>query len=215
MKSAKLTASLLTLIAAMALSNFVVKAPAQQRIPKCRATADQIYFVDNGQSIKELHPGSDGGYGYQLNILGSGVDKFTVVAEPYMKTVSLVYKNDTQAKWQIYFQLWLPAQKTIASEGWGGDRVKVTKNAAGQMTAWIATVWDTQKDADELVAAYVGSLAKRFPKGSGDPKTDAGFDRGDGAGKIWLKQDGSKVFVVDGAGTAKSVADLAAATKIN
>jgi hypothetical protein len=88
----------------MALSNFVVKAPAQQRIPKCKATADQIYFVDNGQSIKELHPGSDGGYGYQLNILGSGVDKFTVVAEPYMKTVSLVYKNDTQAKWQIYFQ---------------------------------------------------------------------------------------------------------------
>ena len=120
-----------------------------------------------------------------------------------------------ELQWQIYFQLWLPAQKAIASEGWGGDRMKVTKNAAGKLTAWIATVWDTQKDADEFKTAYAGSLAKRFAKGSGDPATPAGFDRGDGAGKIWLKQDGLKVFVVDGAGDAKSVDQLAAATKIN
>jgi hypothetical protein len=120
-----------------------------------------------------------------------------------------------ELQWQVYFQLWLPAQKAIASEGWGGDRVKVTKNGAGKLTARIATVWDTQKDADEFKAAYVASLAKRFAKGSGDPTTAAGFDRGDGAGKIYLKQDGLKVFIVDGATYPKSVDELATATKIN
>ncbi|HET9988663.1 MAG TPA: hypothetical protein VFQ65_09080, partial [Kofleriaceae bacterium] len=112
-------------------------------------------------------------------------------------------------------QLWLPAQKAIASEGWGGDRVKVTKNGGGKLTARIATVWDTQKDADEFKAAYIASLAKRFAKGSGDATTAAGFDRGDGAGKIYLKQDGLKVFIVDGATYPKSVDELATATKIN
>jgi len=140
------------------------------------------------------------------------VVSFAVADKAEKEVASIVFG---ELQWQIYFELWLPAQKAIASEGWGGDRVKVTKNAAGKMTAWISTVWDTQKDADEFKAAYVGSLAKRFPKGSGDPTTPAGFDRGDGAGKIWVKQDGVKVFAVDGAGDAKSVDQLAAATKIN
>jgi hypothetical protein len=120
-----------------------------------------------------------------------------------------------ELQWQVYFELWLPAQKAIASEGWGGDRVRVTKNGAGKLTAWIATIWDTQKDADEFKSAYVASLAKRLPKGSGDPATSAGFDRGDDAGKIYLKEDGLKVFIVDGATYPKSVDELAAATKIN
>ncbi|HEY6033146.1 MAG TPA: hypothetical protein VIV58_02775 [Kofleriaceae bacterium] len=137
---------------------------------------------------------------------------FTVPDKAEKEVANIVFG---ELQWQIYFELWLPAQKAIASEGWGGDRVKVTKNAAGKMTAWIATAWDTQKDADEFKAAYVGSLAKRFPKGSGDPATPAGFDRGDGAGKIYLKQDGLKVFVVDGAADPNAVGQLAAATKIN
>jgi len=138
---------------------------------------------------------------------------FTVATKGEKEVANIVFG---ELQWQIYFQLWLPAQKAIASEGWGGDRVKVTKNAAGKMTGWVATSWDTQKDADEFKAAYVSSLAKRFPKGSGDPTTPAGFDRGDGAGKIYVKQDGMKVFVVDGAAAdAKAVDQLAAATKIS
>ena len=139
------------------------------------------------------------------------VDFHLASDKPEPEIANLVFG---ELQWQIYFQLWLPAQKAIASEGWGGDRVKVTKNGAGKLTAWIATVWDTQKDADELKAAYIASLAKRFPKGAGDPTTAAGFDRGDGAGKIYLKQDGLKVFIVDGATYPKSVDELAAATKI-
>ena len=108
MKTSKLITAGLALIAFLAIDSFVVEAPAQQTlpapIPKCRAVADQIYYVDNGKSVTDLHPGSDGGYGYQLNILGRGVDKYAVVKEPYMKTVSLVFANSSQAKWQIYFE---------------------------------------------------------------------------------------------------------------
>lgn len=108
MKTSKLITAGLTLIALLAINRFVVEVTAQQTlpkpIPKCRAVADQIYYVDNGQSVTDLHPGKDGGYGYQLNILGKGTDKFAVVKEPYMKTVSLVFATDSQSKWQIYFE---------------------------------------------------------------------------------------------------------------
>lgn len=75
---------------------------AQTPLPKCKAAADQIYFVASGQQVSELHPG---GNGYQLNILGNGANKFTLVREPHMTSVSLItgYTNDTAAKWQVYF----------------------------------------------------------------------------------------------------------------
>jgi hypothetical protein len=120
-----------------------------------------------------------------------------------------------ELQWQIYFQLWLPAQKAIASEGWGGDRTSVVKRGDGALVARIATIWDTQQDADELRSAYVASLAKRFPKGSGDPTSSAGFDRGDGHGKIYVHQDGLKVFIVDGGLDHSAVDQLAATTRID
>lgn len=84
-----------------------INASAQNGTPLpikiCKPIADQIYFVDSGQSVTEVRPGSNGGNGYQLNILGSGVDKFQLVKESYMTSVSLVYATDTQAKWQIFF----------------------------------------------------------------------------------------------------------------
>lgn len=103
-----------------------------------------------------------------------------------------------ELQWQVYFQLWLPAQRTIASEGWGGDRVIVVKRPDGRLLARTATAWDTEKDATEFAQAYIASLKLRLPKGSGDP-TNGGFDRGDGAGKIYLKQVGANVYIVDGA----------------
>jgi hypothetical protein len=117
-----------------------------------------------------------------------------------------------ELQWQVYFQLWLPAQRTIASEGWGGDHVIVIKRGDGRLVARIATAWDTEKDATEFAQAYVGSLKTRLPKGSGDPAK--GFDRGDGAGKIFMKQVGSNVFIVDGADDAAWLDDLIKATTI-
>lgn len=107
MRTSKLASAVITLIALLAIDSVVVNVPAQQPVPlpkRCKATADQIYFVDSGQMVKEVHPGSNGGNGYQLNILGSKVDKFTLMKEPYMTSVSLVFANDTQAKWQIFFE---------------------------------------------------------------------------------------------------------------
>ena len=109
MRTSKLVSAVIILIALLAIDSFVGSAPAQQPKPaplpkRCTAAADQIYFVDSGRMVKEVHPGSNGGNGYQLNILGSKVDKFTLMKEPYMKSVSLVFANDTQAKWQIFFE---------------------------------------------------------------------------------------------------------------
>lgn len=105
MKTSKISLGLIALVTVLAISSFVTNASAQQKIERCRPSADQIYFVDSGQSVTEVHPGSNGGNGYQLNILGTGVDKYQVVKESYMTSVSVIpgYTNDTQAKWQIFF----------------------------------------------------------------------------------------------------------------
>jgi hypothetical protein len=118
-----------------------------------------------------------------------------------------------ELQWQIYFTLWVPDQKTKASEGWGGDRAIVTRRTDGRIVARIATTWDTPADADEFTAAYVASLAKRFPGAQGDALKD-GVAR-PGGGKIFVKRDKLRVFVVDGADTAKDVDALAASTKFD
>jgi hypothetical protein len=79
-----------------------------QKIPKpppCTTAANQIYFVASGQSVKEVHPGINDGNGYQLNILGTDVDKFEVIQEKYMTSLSIIpnYTNSTGAKWSVVF----------------------------------------------------------------------------------------------------------------
>jgi len=120
-----------------------------------------------------------------------------------------------ELQWQVYFGLWAPDHKVVASEGWGGDRESVVRRPDGRLISRIATVWDTPNDASEFATAYTASLAKRFPKGSGDPASAAGFDRGDGAGKIFMKTDGAKVFAIDGVDSAKDLATLVAGAKID
>lgn len=57
---------------------------------RCKATADQIYFVASGQMVIDVFPGSNGGNGFQLNIIGAGADNFEVVQEAYMKTLNVI-----------------------------------------------------------------------------------------------------------------------------
>jgi hypothetical protein len=101
MKTNKTKFGLVTFFMLMA----IISVTAQKQgdpIPKCKAEANQIYYVDSGQSVTEVHPG---GNGYQLNIIGAGADKFAVVKEPYMVSVSVIpnYTNAAQAKWAIVF----------------------------------------------------------------------------------------------------------------
>jgi hypothetical protein len=90
------------------MAGFISNASAQkvEKIPgRCKAVADQIYFVASGQMVIDVFPGSNGGNGFQLNIIGDGADNFEVVQEPYMASLSVIpgYTNATQAKWQIFF----------------------------------------------------------------------------------------------------------------
>ena len=83
-------------------SAFALNSSAQK---ESRCKADQIYFVASGQMVMDVYPGSNGGNGYQLNIIGAGADNFEVVQEAYLATVYVIpgYTNATQAKWQIHF----------------------------------------------------------------------------------------------------------------
>ena len=103
MKTPKTVSLYVHLLILLAISGSLSPLYAQLTpLPKCRANADQIYFVESGQQVAEVRPG---GNGYQLNILGAGANKFTLVKDPYMTSVSLIpgYTNDTAAKWQVSF----------------------------------------------------------------------------------------------------------------
>jgi hypothetical protein len=73
--------------------------------PRCEASASQIYYVDSGQTVSEVHPGPNGGNGYQLNILGTDVHKLEVVQEPYMASLAIIaqYTTPTSTKWSVTF----------------------------------------------------------------------------------------------------------------
>jgi hypothetical protein len=164
-------------------------------------------FTDPPESTEQaLHPATKM---YPKRDHPKPVSIATITDKPENKIADVVLG---ELQWQVYFQLWLPAQRTIASEGWGGDRVTVVKRGDGRLVARIATVWDTEKDATEFAQAYATSLKPRFMKGAGDPKT--GFDRGDGAGRIYMKQVGAAVYIVDGADDVAWLDDLIKATKI-
>lgn len=84
-----------------------VSLQAGAQIPKqqgrCSATATQIYFVEDGQQRIDVYPSAP--RGYQLNILGTGVDNFEVVQEAHLSFVSVIpsYTSAAAAKWQISF----------------------------------------------------------------------------------------------------------------
>jgi|SRR5580765_3875003 len=104
MKTSKIIMGLFALITLISINSLVTNVSAQEK-GNCTATATNIYFVDSGRVVTEVHPGSNGGNGYQLNIIGDGDNNFEVVKEKYMTTLSFlrVYTNPPQAKWEIEF----------------------------------------------------------------------------------------------------------------
>ncbi|HMS43497.1 MAG TPA: hypothetical protein PKE69_24925 [Pyrinomonadaceae bacterium] len=111
MKSLKTIVGLFFLITIIAINNVSAQwtnptpLPRPYPTPRCTSTVSQIYFVASGQSVKEVHPGINDGNGYQLNILGTNVDKFEVIQEKYMTSLSIIpnYTNSTSAKWSVFF----------------------------------------------------------------------------------------------------------------
>jgi hypothetical protein len=114
---------------------------------------------------------------------------------------------------QVYFALWTPKAGTAASEGWGGDHVVVVKRPDGHLVGAIASIWDTPNDAKEFADGYVATLKARFPSAdTSNPAT--GIARSD-FGKVWVKVDGAKVFIVDGGDDPKVLDALVAGTRFN
>jgi hypothetical protein len=100
---------------------------------RCKATADQVYFVASGKMVIDVFPGSNAGNGFQLNIIGAGADNFEVVQEPYMTTVSVIpgYTNATQAKWQVFFNAGM--ERIICS-------IKMKNKCTGETLTYPLTV---------------------------------------------------------------------------
>ncbi|MEP7075966.1 MAG: hypothetical protein ABI878_09155 [Acidobacteriota bacterium] len=106
MHKSKATKGLFILIALTAIYGFVTNVSAQDR-RKCdgKVRAENIYYVDSGTVVKVVHPGPNGGNGYQLNIMGANVDKLEVIKERYMTSLGIIpnYTNSTSAKWGLTF----------------------------------------------------------------------------------------------------------------
>ncbi len=115
---------------------FIANASAQKienKPGRCRATADQIYFVASGQMVIDVFPGSNGGNGFQLNILGAGADNFEVVQEAYMTSLSVIpgYTNSTAAKWSLFFNAGM--ERIICS-------IKMKNKCTGETLTYPLTV---------------------------------------------------------------------------
>lgn len=118
-----------------------------------------------------------------------------------------------ELQWQIYFDLWNPSSRAIASEGWGGDRASVSRRSDGRLITHIATAWDSANDAQEFLAAYEASLRTRFPGAAGDPRR-GGLARPGNAGKVFIRLTGAKVFIVDGSDDVSELDELVRTTTV-
>ncbi|MCP4449409.1 MAG: hypothetical protein GY811_29360 [Myxococcales bacterium] len=111
--------------------------------------------------------------------------------------------------WRVYFMIWEHDNVDKAADGWDGDRYAVYEKD-GALLGLAASIWDSEAEAAEFAGAYLSTLKKRFPEGkeeTGDFGTAVA--RPDGS-SVYVKVDGSKVFIADG---AKSPAELALALK--
>ena len=115
------------------LASITVNAQIPKQGGRCKAVADQIYFVASGQMVMDVYPGSNGGNGYQLNIQGAGADNFEVVQEAYMTTLNVIpgYTNSIGAKWQIFFAAGM--ERVICS-------IKMKSKCTGETLTYPLTV---------------------------------------------------------------------------
>ncbi len=50
-----------------------------------------------------------------------------------------------------------------ASSGWDGDLIRLLENPEGKEALILATVWDSEQDADQFHTAYIALVKKKFP----------------------------------------------------
>lgn len=115
--------------------------------------------------------------------------------------------SDVNGEWGTYLLLdqflKSPADSRRAAAGWAGDRYAIYESSAGRVLYISSSAWDTQKDADEFVDAYVTRVPLRYP-GADGAKT-AAIDRPGkmltwttSEGPVAIMQDGLRVFIAEG-----------------
>ena len=168
------------------------------------AAVNELYAHPPESTEQALHPVE------KLLARRDRPQRVTLAISPSKELANLVLG---ELQWQIYFDMWVPSARALASEGWGGDRVSVTRRKDGRLVARIATAWDSPSDAQEFATAYEDSLRKRFPDAVGDPR-QAGVERPAGAGKIFVRLLQNKVFIVDGGDDVKDIDTLVSTTTV-
>jgi hypothetical protein len=102
-----------------------------------------------------------------------------------------------ELQWSNYFQVW-KLKVPDAAVGWGGDKFTVTRDKDGHLLGVLVSAWDSEADAKQFVDAYLQALPVRFAGAKGDATSKDGFPRPD-FGKVFVRQVGDKVYIVDGA----------------
>ncbi len=160
-------------------------------------TVDALYTTPPESTEQVLHPSTK---------LYPRRDRPKKVKLPTLIGTELTQNVIGELQWTIYFQQWGVAQPD-AAPGWGGDRYAVMRGADGALIGYLATTWDSPKDAKEFHDAYVASLKARFAEAD-TSKPTSGVARRD-RGKVFVRLQGSHVFIVDGADDMKALDRLA------
>jgi hypothetical protein len=85
---------------------------------------------------------------------------------------------------RVLFERFLPKDEArAAAEGWGGDRFVAYSRDGSVAFVW-ASVWDSESDAEEFLAAYRRLAAKRSP-----PQD---------AARVYAERRGARVMIVEG-----------------
>ncbi|MBA3454205.1 MAG: hypothetical protein H0T42_14010 [Deltaproteobacteria bacterium] len=163
-------------------------------------TVDALYKTPPDSTEQVLHPATK---------LYPKRERPKKVTLPKLAGTELTQNVIGELQWSIYLQQWGAALPEAAA-GWGGDRYAVMRGADGALTGYLATTWDSPKDAQEFHDAYVATLKARFPEADVS-KPAAGVARKD-RGKVFVKLQGAHVFIVDGTDDAKALDLLARAT---
>ncbi|MDB4960546.1 MAG: hypothetical protein JWP01_545 [Myxococcales bacterium] len=165
-------------------------------------TVDSLYTSPPDSTEQVLHPSTK---------LFPKRERPKQVTLPKLTGTELIQNVIGELQWSIYFKQW-GIELADAAPGWGGDRYAVMRSDSGTLTGYLATTWDSPKDAKEFHDAYVASLKARFPEAD-TTKPAAGIARKD-RGKVFVKLQGSHVFIIDGADDAKPLDQLARGSKI-
>jgi hypothetical protein len=84
-----------------------------------------------------------------------------------LKVGSIKVAEDTLG--ELLLRIWLtdggvpPAQARTASAGWGGDRLALYRDPAGETAVVLRTQWDSVQDAQEFMLAAQAAVAKLMP----------------------------------------------------